>query len=190
MANFKSNTLMPDSQGGGKRRISSESIYNTLVSQAKTSLRVNLIGSVVLLFICILLAAVFDFDSLKAPWPTVIRTFIISAPFLFAILMVLIYFKHIKKITNVEYSIITDNVQRVVTDDKTVRRHRGRRVYYTTEHAMYLYKCGRAVISLEQTYTISEGDVYYAVVYNDNPTVPLLLYNAKYYEFEEDDKTE
>lgn len=181
---------MPDSQGGGKRTISSESIYNTLVSQAKASLKVNLIGSVVLLFICVLLAAVFDFDSLKEPWPTVIRTLIIAAPFVFAILIVLIYFKHIKKITNVEYSIITDNVQRVVTDDKTVRKHRGGRTYYTTEHAMYLYKCGRVVISLEDTYTTSEGDVYYAVVYNDKPNIPLLLFNSKFYELKEDEDTE
>lgn len=180
---------MPDSQGGGKRTISSESIYNTLVSQAKASLRGNLIGSIVLLAVCILFAVVFDFDSLNEPWPTVIRTLIIAFPFLFAILILLIYFKHINKITNVEYSIITDNVQRVVTDDKLKRRYyRGRYIVYT-EHAMYLYKCGRVVISLEDTYTTSEGDVYYAVVYNDRPNIPLLLFNSKYYELKEDEDT-
>jgi hypothetical protein len=56
------------------------------------------------------------------------------------------------------------------------------------EHAMYLWRCGRVVISLEETYLNSEGDTCYVFVYDKEPDKPIAVYNTKFYELETDEE--
>jgi hypothetical protein len=83
-----------------------------------------------------------------------------------------------KKLAGGGYKIIIDTADRIVTDDRYVRY--GQHSYM--EHAMYLYHCGRVVISLQETYTNSEGDEFFVVVSKDRPNRALFAYNTQYYE--------
>ncbi len=185
MANYKSKTLMPEHQEEGKKKISPEYIHKSLLESVKAELYAGLIVSGIILLFIIFLCGMFEisneFFMLKEPWDKVIYLCLFLIPIVVVIILLFIYKRDINRITSGNYSIITDDVQSVVTDDKMVKRGRSS----TMEHAMYLYKCGRQVISLEQTYTISEGDIYYAVVYNDKPDKAIFLYNSKFYELED-----
>ncbi len=180
---------MPDHQEEGKKKISPEYIHKSLLESVKAELYAGLIVSGIILLFIIFLCGMFEisnaFFMLKEPWDKVIYLCLFLIPIIILGISLIIYRRDIKIVTSGNYSIITDDVQRVVTDDKTKRRWRHGHAHYYTEHAMYLYKCGRQVISLEQTYTISEGDIYYAVVYNNKPDKAIFLYNSKFYELED-----
>ena len=189
MANFKSRSTEAEQEGEGKKVITPETINKALIASEKAGFTVGLISCGIILIMMIFLVALFNlsdaFDGLIEPWPEVIYTILIALPIFAAIFVLYAYWKGLKNITEENYILITDDVQRVVTDDKIKRRWHHGRAHYYTEHAMYLYKCGRVVISLEQTYTISEGDIYYAVVNKKHPTSAVLLYNSKFYELED-----
>lgn len=86
-----------------------------------------------------------------------------------------------------DYIVVTDTIDFVVRDDKLKYRwikHRYQSRYYY-EHAMYLKKMGRVVISLAQTESFAPDDMLYLVVRKKKPKKPVLFYNSKYYELEE-----
>lgn len=189
MANFKSKSTEAEQEGEGKKVITPETINKALIASEKAGFTVGLISCGIILIMMIFLVALFNlsdaFGGLIEPWPEVIYTILIALPIFAAIFVLYAHWKGLKNITEGNYILITDDVQRVVTDDKIKRRWRHGHAHYYTEHAMYLYKCGRQVISLEQTYTISEGDIYYAVVNKKHPTSAVLLYNSKFYDLED-----
>ncbi len=167
-------------QTDGKGKITPKTIYRDLVVMEK----VNLIGWLVAAAVFLLLSGMFVFvltiDGLADErWNNILKIVLVAAPFIMAASTTLYYGVRIKNISKRNYKVIRDTVERVVTDDRTVTKYRRGRRVITTEHAMYLYHCGRIVISLQQTYTNSEGDIIYAVVEAEKPTEAVLMYSAK-----------
>lgn len=184
MGNYVSESTRGD-PSDAKKRITPKIIYNSLAAQKRAAL----IGGLIVCFALLLVAVMFSFilsDVLVDKWASIVRFVLLSLPFLIALLVVYYYWRGLRELHRGDgYTIITDTVERVVTDDKMVRRYNGHGMSAYMEHAMYLYVCGRVVISLEETYTYSEDDVFYVVVSKNRPNVPLLLYNSKYYELGE-----
>ena len=190
MANYKSPSLEAE-KADGKRKISPQSIYNSLVSAAKAGIHGGVIATVIIAVVFIPLGILLsNVGNLEPGWGTVVIFGFTSVPVLIFLVTYIGYHRHMKQITSGAYSLIKDTVERVVTDDKTVRKHNGHSYVITTEHAMYLYRCGRVVISLEETYTNSEGDICYVVVFDKNPNTPIFIYNSKFYELEDLEETE
>lgn len=167
----------------GKLTLTPRGIYKELIIHEK----VNLIGWLIVSALFLVLSGMFvfilSFQGLADErWNNVLKLFLLAAPFVMAAGTTLYYLHRIKNVSKRSYSVISDTVERVVTDDRTVVRHRHGRNVVKTEHAMYLYHCGRVVISLQETYTNSEGDVYYVVVEDDNPDKAVLLFSAKKYD--------
>lgn len=181
MANYKSRNLAADSHDG-KKKLNPKIIYDILVSAQKKIFKAGLIVSAVVFGCCLLTG----FLAKKAMNLVPIAETLVFFGFLLIPLasfgaVMLGYYREMNVITKGEYHIIADTIERVVTDDKVVRRGRS----YYMEHAMYLYRCGRVVISLNDTYVNSEKDVCYVLVYNKNPDVPMMVFNQKFYELED-----
>lgn len=164
----------------GKGKITPKTIYRDLVVQEKFNLIGWLIVAVAFLLLCLSFVLVLSIDSLlEERWNNIVKTALVAAPFIMAACTTIYYGRRIKNISKRNYKVIRDTVERVVTDDRTITKYRRGRRVISTEHAMYLYHCGRIVISLQQTYTNSEGDIIYAVVEAENPDEAVLLYSAK-----------
>lgn len=185
MGNYVSDSTRGEN-GDEKRKITPQLIYNTLSEANKGNLFGGLIACGGLLLIALLFVMIIAVSGMEQKWATVLKILILSVPFIVAILVIYYYWSGLKKLANGGFAVITDTADRVVTDDKVVRHYRaGRGTYYTTEHAMYMYRCGRVVISLEETYIYSDGDLFYVVVANKDSNVPLLLYNSKLFDPED-----
>lgn len=179
-----------DSTGGDtdneKRKLTPQLIYDTLASQNKSELVGGVLAGAVLLVVALLFVLIFSAGGFFTEKGLVIANMaVLSVPFLVFLLFVFLYWKGMKRLFEGNYVVITDTVERVVTDDKLVRRYNGHRYTTYMEHAMYLYRCGRIVISLEETYVNSENDVYYIVLPHKDSNHPLLRYNSKFYELED-----
>lgn len=186
MANYKSKSLLADSGEDGKKKLNPKIIYDSLASYTKASIKMGAVAMAVVEAVFIWLGiCVSNIGNFEKGWDTVVVFGFTSFPLILFAILFLTYYKSMKKIISGEYSLIKDTVERVVADDKTVVRHTGSRTTVSTEHAMYLYRCGRVVISLQATYTNSEGDICYVVVFNDKPNTPVAVYNSKYYELED-----
>lgn len=185
MANYISKD-MREMQEGEKRKITPKSIHKSLVAMEKVNFIGWLIASAALLMVSGMIAFGLSLDGFSdEKLNNTVKILLLAAPFLMALVVVICYCYRMKTFSSRRYTVITDTVQRVVTDDRLVVRHRGGRRVMRTEHAMYLYRCGRVVISLEETYINSEGDVYYVVVDVKKPNDAIFLYNSKFYELED-----
>ncbi len=185
MGNYVSKSTIADQQAEGKRIITPQNIYSELVDLAK----VDLVGWFVVSGVCVIFSGLFIFIfSLDTPlnetWTKIIKIALAALPVLIAIGNVFHYYITLKKMAKEDYDIIADKVERVVQDDRMVRRYTRHGTTYRMEHAMYLSTCGRVVISLEGVSTNSEGDIFYVIVSKKRPTKPLLLYNSKYYDLQ------
>ena len=120
-------------------------------------------------------------SELEGGWYFLLTFGCCSIPVIIFFICAVFKLKRLKALVSGAYSLITDTVERVVIDDKYV--YQSKHSYY--EHAMYLYRCGRVVISLEETCLYSEGDICYVFVYDDMPDTPIAVYNTKYYELDE-----
>ncbi len=186
MANYKSPNLDNGEKEEGKKKIRPKETHNVLIAVHKWNFVFYFVVMIVASGIGILfgigITDTFDFE--KSTDMVIIYVFGSLPAIVCAILIVLEYIK-MKQTVGGSYSLITDTIERVVTDDKYVykRRRHGGRGYY--EHAMYLYRCGRVVISLEETYTNSEGDACYVLVYDDKPDKAVFVYNTKFYELDD-----
>ena len=181
MANYVSDSTKADPSFDRKKQITPKHIYDVLSNSVKADLLGRLIISgafLVIMLMFILLVNLLDESEITKTAAFLIKLVLWSIPFLAALWSLYRYYRDMKILGRGEYRVITDTVSRVVTDDRYVRR--GRHSYM--EHAMYLYRCGRVVISLEETYTNSEGDEFYVVVANSRSNKALLAYNKNYYE--------
>lgn len=179
MANYISDNLKAD-DGAGKKQITPQSIYNALVKDQKNTLfaRLILIGCVVL----VLLLTTWPLMLMDAPFgdpgTKIVKLLLIASPILDAVFVLYLYLRGMNGISEDNYTIIVDRIERIIVDEKLVRR--GRRMHM--QHAMYLYHCGRIVIPLQATNTESEGDTVYVLVKKKRPNKPIMLFNDKYYE--------
>ena len=161
----------------GKRKITPRQLYETLYSSVKANLVTCIVGAIVLLVFMLLLGALV---GQVGTFGMILEIVLFSIPIGVLIWGAYVSYKNMNDIKNGKYLIFIDKADRVVTDDKMVRRGR----HTTMEHAMYLYRCGRQVISLEQTYTYSEGDEFYVIAFERKPDVAVLYYCTKYYELD------
>ncbi len=185
MGNYVSKSTMADQQAEGKRTVTPQTIYNELAAMAK----VDLVGWFVVSGVCVLFSGLFIFifsmdTPLNETWTKIIKIALAALPVLIAVGNVFHYYITLKKMAKEDYDIIADKVERVVEDDKVIRRYTRHGVTYHMEHAMYLSTCGRVVISLQEVSTNSEGDIFYVIVAKKRPTRPILLYNSKYYDLQ------
>ncbi len=178
MANYvsKSTEIAPDDKK--KKQITPKKIYDAISNSHKGELWGIMIVAFAILLVMLLFVFVVNISGMEQKWATFVKILLLSVPFLIAMVSVYVYYRNTKMLAEGGYKIITDTAERVVTDDRYV--HRGRHSYM--EHAMYLYNCGRVVISLQETYTNSEGDTFYVVVSKKHPRTALFAYNSKYYE--------
>ena len=190
MANYQSPNLDNGEKEEGKKKIRPKETHEALIAVHRWTFVfyfvVMIVSSGIGILFGIGITEIFDFEKNT----DMVIIFVCGAlpVIVCAILIVLEYIK-MKQTVGGSYSLITDTIERVVTDDKYVyKRRRGAaaRGYY--EHAMYLWRCGRVVISLEETYTNSEGDTCYVFVYDEEPDKPIAVYNTKFYELETDDE--
>ena len=187
MANYKSPNLDNGEKEEGKKKIRPKETHKALIAVHRWTFVfyfvVMIVSSGIGILFGIGITETFDFEKNT----DMVILFVCGAlpVIVCAILIVLEYIK-MKQTIGGSYSLITDTIERVVTDDKYVYKHRrgaAARGYY--EHAMYLWRCGRVVISLEETYLNSEGDTCYVLVYDDKPDKPIAVYNTKFYELED-----
>lgn len=186
MANYKSPNLDNGEKEEGKKKLNPKIIHRTLISSHQKGIKMLLAFLLLCEIIFVPLGIlVSNIDSFEPGWDIVIIFGFSALPaILFGVSIISLY-RSMQKITKGSYSLITDTIERVVTDDKYVYRRRmhGWSGYY--EHAMYLYRCGRVVISLEETYLNSEGDACYVLVYDDKPDEAVAVFNSKFYELED-----
>ena len=191
MANYKSPNLYDGEKEEGKKKIRPKETHKALIAVHKWNFVfyfvVMIVSSGIGILFGIGITETFDFE--KSTDMVIIYVFGSLPAIVCAILIVLEYIK-MKQTVGGSYSLITDTIERVVADDKYIyKRRRGAaaRGYY--EHAMYLWRCGRVVISLEETYLNSEGDVCYVLIYDDKPDKPIAVYNTKFYELDDIEET-
>ena len=184
MANYVSESTGGDFDENKKRVITPKMMYETI----EAGIKGTFYGGFAVSFAFLLIAVMFYFilsEMLVEKWLLLMRFVLFSIPIIIAIVNYVMYMYRIKELhTGEAYDIITDTAVNVVTDDKTVCRHRGTRRYMTTEHAMYLYICGRQVITLQETYLYSEKDRFYVLVHKKRPTKALLYFCEKQYDLE------
>ncbi len=181
MANYESPSLNPDQQDG-KKKINPEEKHKKFISDKKADIIADaILLGVVEVFVIPLSILFGELSGLEGAKYLLLTFGISSLPLIVFLICAAYNFRRLKALVSGSYSLITDTVERVVVDDKYIyqRRHS----YY--EHAMYLYRCGRVVISLEETCLYSEGDICYVFVYDDMPETPIAVYNTKYYELDE-----
>lgn len=178
MGNYvsKSTEIAPDDNK--KKQITPERIYEALSNSHKGEFWGMTIVSFAFLFVALLFVLIVNVSGMEQKWATLVNILLLSVPFLIFMAAGYHYYRNMKKLAGGGYKIIIDTADRVVTDDRYVRY--GRHSYM--EHAMYLYHCGRVVISLQETYTNSEGDEFFVVVSKDRPNRALFAYNTQYYE--------
>ena len=154
MANYVSESIKPQTDEG-KKKLNPQVIYNDIKASAKGSLINAFIAAPILLIVLGMTAFIFYMvkDAKNEGW-----------------------------LQNGRYTLITDTVNRVVKDDKLRYKRRRNRYIFTMEHAMYLYHCGRVVITEGETGTIWEGDIFYIVVDKKRPKKPIITYNSKFYD--------
>ncbi len=183
MANYKSPNLDNGEKEEGKKKLNPKTIHRTLISSHQRGIKILL----ALLILCEIVFVPFgilvaNIDSYEPVWDIVIIFGFSAFPALLFGASIIPLYRSMQKIIKGAYSLITDTIEQVVTDDKYVYRHNGRGYY---EHAMYLYRCGRVVISLGETYTNSEGEMCYVVVCDDKPDKAVAVFNSKFYELED-----
>ena len=184
MGNYVSDSTEGET-GNEKRKITPQLIYDSLSANNKGTLIGGLIVCGALLLVALLFVFIINQSGMEPKWATVVKSLIMSVPVIVALLFVYWYWRGLKKLANGGFVVITDTADRVVTDDRMVRTYNSRGAHYKMEHAMYMYRCGRVVISLEETYLYSDGDIFYVVVSNKDSNVPLLMYNAMLYDLED-----
>lgn len=184
MGNYVSESTASDFDENKKRVITPKIIYETIEAGIKGAFY----GGFAVCFALLLLAVMFYFifsQTLVEKWLIVMKFVLFSIPIISAIANCLVYWHRIKELHRGDaYELITDTAENIVTDDKVVYRHRGSHTYMTTEHAMYLYVCGRQVITLQETYIYSENDEFYVLVHKKRPRKALVYYCAKLYDLE------
>ena len=186
MANYKSPNLYDGEKEEGKKKIRPKETHKALIAVHKWNFVfyfvVMIVSSGIGILFGIGITEIFDFEKNT----DMVIIFVCGAlpVIVCAILIVLEYIK-MKQTVGGSYSLITDTIERVVTDDKYVYKRRMHGLSGNYEHAMYLWRCGRVVISLEETYLNSEGDTCYVFVYDDKPDKPIAVYNTKFYELED-----
>ncbi|MBR5780223.1 MAG: hypothetical protein IKY21_06355 [Clostridia bacterium] len=190
MANYKSPNLEDGEKEEGKKKIRPKATHKALIAVHKWNFVfyfvVMIVSSGIGILFGIGITEIFDFE--KSTDMVIIYVFG-SLPVIVCVILIVLEYIKMKQTVGGSYSLITDTIERVVTDDKYVYRRRmhGWSGYY--EHAMYLYRCGRVVISLEETYLNSEGDACYVLVYDDKPNKPIAVYNTKFYELDDIEET-
>lgn len=181
MANYESPSLDAD-QKDGKKKINPEEKHKKFISDIKADIVGDaIILGVVELVVIPLSILIGSLSELEGGWYFLLTFGCCSIPVIIFFICAVFKLKRLKALVSGAYSLITDTVERVVIDDKYV--YQSKHSYY--EHAMYLYRCGRVVISLEETCLYSEGDICYVFVYDDMPDTPIAVYNTKYYELDE-----
>lgn len=174
MANYKSESLNADPKDK-KRKIQPEETHKKLLKDN----RGDCIFVVALFIIVNIFIVPISILGINVGM-IVVSVILICVSFgLFTVWFIYCYRRYLK-VAKGKYSLKLDTVERVVTDDRYVRR--GRASYY--EHAIYLWHCGRVVVSLEETYLYSEGDSCYVFIIDENET-PLAVYNTKFYELDD-----
>ena len=181
MANYESPSLDAD-QKDGKKKLNPREKHKKFISDIKA----DIVGDAILLGVVELVVIpltilIGSLSELEGGWYFLLTFGCCSIPVIIFFICAVYKLKRLKALVSGAYSLITDTVERVVIDDKYV--YQSKHSYY--EHAMYLYRCGRVVISLEETCLYSEGDICYVFVYDDMPDTPIAVYNTKYYELDE-----
>ena len=184
MANYVSKSTLGEQQGEGKRKLSVRPLYDALAGVAKG----NLIGGFLISFVLLLFVSLFVFifeigDAFRDEWKGIVNIILFSLPVLSLLLSLYFYWRDLKRLSNGEYSVVTDTVVDIREEIKYKYTHRGYR--HVIEQAMYLSRFGRKVITREESSIFSKGDVFYAVVRDKHPNRAILLYNSKFYELED-----
>lgn len=181
MANYESPSLDAD-QKDGKKKLNPREKHKKFISDIKADIVGDaIILGVVELVVIPLSILIGSLSELEGGWYFLLTFGCCSIPVIIFFICAVYKLKRLKALVSGAYSLITDTVERVVIDDKYV--YQSKHSYY--EHAMYLYRCGRIVVSLEETCLYSEGDICYVFVYDDMPDTPIAVYNTKYYELDE-----
>ncbi len=179
MSNYISKDEQAKQAEKQKTVLTNDVIYNNLLLSHKVNLFGWLAVSVLSLIVGIALIIGFSIDSpLNEKWTKITKILLIVIPFVIALVDIAVYFYNRKRVNIDDYKIITDRVVRVSVNDKHKRR-------YSYEHAMYLWHCGRVVISYDDTRRISKGDIYYVLVSKERPDKAVLIFDAKKCEFGE-----
>lgn len=184
MANYVSKSTLGEQQGEGKRKLSVRMLYDALAGEAKG----NLIGGFLISFVLLLFVSLFVFifeigDAFRDEWKSIVNIILFSLPVLSLLLSLYFYWRDLKRLSNGEYSVVTDTVVDIREEIKYRYTHRGYR--YVIEQAMYLSRFGRKVISKEESSIFSKDDVFYAVVRDKRPNRAVLLYNSRFFELED-----
>lgn len=181
MANYESPSLDAD-QKDGKKKLNPREIHKKFISDVKSDIVADaIILGVVALVVIPLSILIGSLSELEGGWYFLLTFGICSIPVIIFFICAVYYLKRLKALVSGAYSLITDTVERVAVEDRYV--YQKRHSHY--EHAIYLWRCGRIVVSLEETSLYSEGDTCYVFIYNDKAETPIAVYNTKYYELDE-----
>ena len=147
MANYESNSLNAD-QKDGKKKLNPREKHKKFISDIKADIVGDaIILGVVELVVIPLSILIGSLSELEGGWYFLLTFGCCSIPVIIFFICAVFKLKRLKALVSGAYSLITDTVERVVIDDKYV--YQSKHSYY--EHAMYLYRCGRVVISLGET---------------------------------------
>ena len=169
MANYNSNSTKSD-YSDGKRKITPKMIYDHFEKPAKQS-----VWALPLLCVMFIITAIIIDHR-------IISTIFYCLPVVVLVGGIFSYRKTMQMLKNGEFMIITDKVERVAPEEKVKVRLHGNYASVSVQHAIYLEKCGRVLVTYGETNTNSVDDIFYVVVTKTHPTTPLLTYNSKYYE--------
>lgn len=181
MANYESPSLNAD-QKDGKKKLNPREKHKKFISDIKSDIVADAIVLGIVELVVIPLSILIGCSSeLEGGWYFLLTFGICSIPVIIFFICAVYYLKRLKALVSGEYSLITDTVERVAVEDRYVYQYR----HSHYEHAIYLWRCGRIVVSLEETSLYSEGDTCYVFIYNDKADTPIAVYNTKYYELDE-----
>lgn len=157
-----------------KSLLTKEEIFNQLVLSHKVDFVGWMVVSVMALILAAVLVFALTFDSpFDEKWTKIAKAILLTVPFVMAAVNTIVYFYRRKRINVDDYKLVTDRVERVSEYDKKLGTG------YRYEHAIYLWICGRVVMSHSTVKRISEGDVYYVLVSKKQPDKAVMLFDSK-----------
>ncbi len=190
MSNYVSENLDLNNDGE-KKKLTPRVVYDDLIAAERAYFTILLVINVLILVISAIFTLTWlferQFNAVGLLFIKILAIAAIGVAVAFTAWNISRFVCAINGIKRGDHIVVTDTIDFVVRDDKLKYRwikHRYQTRYYY-EHAMYLKKMGRVVISLAQTESFAPGDMLYLVVRKENPKKPVLFYNSKYYEIQE-----
>lgn len=182
MANYVSESTEADI-GEAKKKITPQYIYDALAADRKKLLSELLLvyfSAAAMIFVLIIILNV---ASPLNEQGTMIADIVLTAILLCVVVIALFkYFRNTRKVSDDDYTIVVDKIENVSIDDKEIVIHSRHHTTVCMEHAVYLCRCGRVVVSYADAKVQSNGDTVYVLVKKKHPDKAIMSFNAKNYE--------